>query len=132
MKSFPLPRLTLVLGLLGSGAISGVVSAGAALADSQFSGRRVGSWSPNSGPHWGWVQAQRAWADQSNRHTQWRLDQLERCLAGARQRWDQDQCLRRDDQARERQWRRDQEAWQVLMQRQTSAAQLPWRSGLGL
>jgi hypothetical protein len=128
MKSFPTPRLALVLGLLGSGA----VTAGSALADPQFSGRAVGPWTPNSGLQRGWVQAQRALADQSYRQTQWRLDQLDRCLGSARQRWDHEQCLRRDEQARERQWRRDQQEWQLLMGRQDSTAQLPWRPGLSL
>jgi hypothetical protein len=128
MKTFLLPRLALVLGLLGSGA----VSAGSALADPQFSGRAVSPWTPNSGLQRGWVQAQRALADQSYRQTQWRLDQLDRCLSSARQRWDNDQCLRRDEQARERQWRRDQQEWQLLMGRQDSTAQLPWRPGLSL
>jgi len=128
MKSFPLPRLALVLGLLGSGAIS----TGSALADHQFPGRAFGPWSPNSGFHRGWVQAQRAFADQSYRQTQWRLDQLDRCLSSARQRWDNDQCLRCDEQARERQWRRDQQEWQLLMNRQGSTAQLPGRLRLGL
>ena len=128
MKSFPLPRLALVLGLLSSGA----VSAGTALADPPFPGRAVGRWSPNLGHQRGWVQAQRALADQSYRQTQWRLDQLDRCLISARQRRDNDQCLRRDEQARERQWRRDQQEWQLLMGRQGSTAQLPWRPGLSL
>jgi hypothetical protein len=132
MKLSPLPRLTLVLGLLGSGAISGVVSAGSALADPQLPARAVGPWHSNPGLHRGWVQAQRDWADQSYRQAQWRLDQLERCLSSARQRWDNDQCLRRDEQVRERQWQRDQQEWQVLMRRQASIAQLPWRSGPGL
>ena len=128
MKSFPLPRLTLVLRLLRSGA----VSAGSALADPKSSGRAVAPWGPNSGLQRGLVQAQRALADQSYRQTQWRLDQLDRCLSSARQRWDNDQCLRRDEQARERQWRRDQQEWQLLMGRQGSTAQLPWRPGLSL
>jgi hypothetical protein len=128
MKSFPLPRLALVLGLLGSGA----VSAGSALADPQFPGRAVGPWSPNSGLQHGWVQAQRALADQSYRQTQWRLDQLDRCLSSARERWDKEQCLRRDEQVRERQRRRDQQEWQLLMGRQGFTAQLPGRPGLGL
>ena len=128
MKSFPLPRLALVLGLLGSGA----VGTGSALADPLFPGRAVGPWSSNSGLQPGWVQAQRALADQSYRQTQWRLDQLDRCLSSARQRWDNDHCLRRDEQARERQWRRDQQEWQLLMGRQGSTAQLPWRPGQSL
>ena len=128
MKSFPLPRLALVLGLLGSG----VVSAGSALADPQFPGRAFGPWSPNSDLTRGWVQAQRALADQSYRQTQWRLDQLDRCLSSARERWDNVECLRRDEQARERQWRRDQQEWQLLMGRQDSTAQLPGRLHLGL
>ena len=128
MKSFPLPRLALVLGLLGSGA----VTTGSALADPQSPGGAFGPWSPNSGLTRGWVQAQRALADQSYRQTQWRLDQLDRCLSSARQRWDNDQCLRRDEQARERQWRRDQQEWQLLMGRQDSTAQLPGRLRLGL
>jgi hypothetical protein len=128
MKSFPLPRLALVLGLLGSGA----VSAGTALADPQFPGRAVGPWSPNSGLQRGWVQAQRALADQSYRQTQWRLDQLDRCLSSARERWANDQCLRRDEQVRERQRRRDQQEWQLLMGRQGFTAQLPGRPGLSL
>jgi hypothetical protein len=78
------------------------------------------------------VQAQRAWADQSYRQTQRRLDQLEQCLGRARQRWDNDQCLRRDDQARERQWQRDQQEWQALLRSQASTAQLPWRPGMGI
>lgn len=128
MKSFPLPRLALVLGLLGSGA----VSVSTALADPQFPGRAVGPWSPYSGLQRGWVQAQRALADQSYRQTQWRLDQLDRCLNSARERWANDQCLRRDEQARERQRRRDQQEWQLLMGRQGFTAQLPGRPGLGL
>jgi len=128
MKSFPLPRLALVLGLLGSGA----VSAGSAMADPQFPGRAFGPWSPNSDLTRGWVQAQRALADQSYRQTQWRLDQLDRCLSSARERWDNDQCLRCDEQARERQRRRDQQEWQLLMGRQGFTAQLPGRPGLSL
>ena len=64
--------------------------------------------------------------------TQWRLDQLDRCLSSARERWDNDQCLRRDEQARERQRRRDQQEWQLLMGRQGFTAQLPGRPGLSL
>lgn len=119
MTSLSFPRLALVLGLLGGGA---AISAGTALANPLWPGGVASSWRPNPSPHFGWVQAQRAWADQSYRQTQWRLDQLEQCLGRARQRWDNDQCLRRDLQARERQWQRDQQEWQ---------AKLPWRPGLG-
>jgi hypothetical protein len=128
MISLSFPRLALVLGLLGGGAIS----AGAVLANPLWPGGVVSSWRPNPTLHLGWVQAQRAWVDRSYRQTQWRLDQLEQCLGRARQRLDSDQCLRRDEQARERQWQRDQQEWQGLMRRQGSTAQLPWRPGLGI
>lgn len=128
MTSLPFPRLALVLGLLGGAA----VSAGTALANPMWPGGVVSPWRANPGLQRGWVQAQRAWADQSYWQTQRRLDQLEQCLGRAGQRWDNDQCLRRDEQARERQWQRDQQEWQALMRRQDSTAQLPWRPGLGL
>ena len=112
-----LPRAALLLGLLGGG-----LSAGAGLAN---------PWRPNPNPnpglHLGWVQAQRAWADQSYRQTQRRLEQLEQCLGRASHRWDADRCLRRDEQARQRQWQRDQQDWQSLQQRQGAIAQQPWR-----
>jgi len=128
MTSFPFPRLALVLGLLGGGA----VSAGTALASPLWPGGVVSPWRPNPGLQLGWVQAQRAWFDQSYWQTQRRLDQLEQCLGRARQRWDNDQCLRRDEQARERQWQRDQQEWQALLRRQGSTAQLSWRPGMGI
>ena len=128
MTSLPFPRLALMLGLLGVGA----VSAGTALANPTWPGGVVSPWRPNPGLQLGWVEAQRAWADQSYRQTQRRLDQLEQCLGRARQRWDNDQCLRRDAQARERQWQRDQQEWHALMRREDSTAQLPWRPGLGI
>jgi len=131
MKSFPRLRLILVLGLLGSGAYAGVVGTGFALADPSFPGRSVGAWNATPSQHRDWVQAQRAWADEAYHQTMWRLDQLERCLVSARQRRDQDQCLRRDAQARERQWQRDQQEWQVRVRRQAIAAQLSWQPGLG-
>jgi hypothetical protein len=128
MTSLPFPRLALMLGLLGVGA----VSAGTALANPTWPGGVVSPWRPNPGLQLGWVEAQRAWADQSYRQTQRRLDQLEQCLGRARQRWDNDQCLRRDAQARERQWQRDQQEWQALMRREDATAQLHWRPGLGI
>jgi len=128
MTFLPVSRLALVLGLLGGGA----VSAGAALANPLWPGGVASPWRPNPGLQRGWVQAQRAWADQSYRQTQRRLNQLEQCLGRARQRSDNDQCLRRDEQARERQWQRDQQEWQALMRRQGATAQLPWRPGLGI
>lgn len=119
----PLPRLALLLGLLSGGAFGATT----ALAN---------PWRPNPTPHLGWVQAQRAWADQSYRQTQQRLDQLEQCLSRARQTWNRDQCLRRDEQARERQWQRDQQHWQVLLRRHTAHANAiaptPWRPLVGL
>lgn len=128
MTSLPFPRLALLLGLLGGGA----VSAGTALANPLWYGGGVGPWRPNPDLNLDWVQAQRVWADQSYWATQRRLDQLEQCLGRARQRRDNDQCLRRDAQARERQWQRDQQEWQTLMRRQGSTAQLPWQLGLGI
>ena len=128
MTFLPFPRLALLLGLLGNGA----VSAGTALANPMGPGSVVSPWRPAPALQLGWVQAQRAWADQSYWQTQRRLDQLEKCLGRARQRWDNDQCLRRDEQARERQWQRDQQEWQALIRRQDSSAQLTWRPGLGL
>lgn len=128
MTSLSFPRLALVLALLGGGA----VSAGSALANPLWPGGIESPWWANPGLNRGWVQAQRHWVDQSYRQTQRRLDQLEQCLGRARQRWDNDQCLRRDEKARERQWQRDQQEWQALMRRQGSTAQLPWRPGMGI
>lgn len=121
MTSLPFPRLALVLGLLGAAALS----ADTALANSMWSRGVASPWRPNPAPQLVWVQAQRTWADQSYRQTQRRLDQLEQCLGRVRQRWDIDQCLRRDEQARERQWQRDQQEWQDLIRRQSPTAQLP-------
>jgi hypothetical protein len=130
MKSLPLSRIALVLSLVGGGALG----ADAALANPLVTGTAGGSWRPGPGQHLGWVQAQRAWTDQSYRQTRARLDQLERCLTRARQPWATEQCLRRDEQVRAWQWQRDQQEWQVLMRRFStpSAVQLPWQPGLGI
>ena len=113
-------RLPLLLSLLGGGLLSG----GAALADPLPNA----PWRPSyPGPQLGWVQAQRDWAEQSYRQTRRRLDQLEWCLRQVRQPWQQEQCLRRDEQARQRQWQRDQQEWQVLLQRPGAIAHQPWR-----
>jgi hypothetical protein len=46
----------------------------------------------------------------------------------ARQRWDHDQCLRRDEQARQWHWQHDQQQWQVLLRRHSlnSTSYQPW------
>lgn len=125
MSVLSLPRMALVLGLLGSG----TVGATAALA---------APWRAHPASSPTWVQAQRTWADQSYRQTQRRLDQLEHCLRGARQRWDHDQCLRRDEQARRWQRQHDHEQWQVLWRRHgvnSSSSQpwsQPWRPVIGI
>ena len=115
MSVLSLPRMALVLGLLGSG----TVGATTALAS---------PWRPYPVPSPAWVQAQRTWADQSYRQTQRRLDQLEQCLRVARQRWDHDQCLRRDEQTRQWHWQHDQQQWQVLLRRHSlnSTSYQPW------
>ncbi|MEX1315814.1 MAG: hypothetical protein AB1Z22_01655 [Synechococcaceae cyanobacterium] len=130
MKSLPLSRILLVLGLLGGGALS----ADAALANPLVFGNAVRPWRPASAQQLGWVQAQRAWADQSHRQTHHRLNQLEQCLRRARQPLANEQCLQRDAQALELQWQRDQQEWQALMRRfaTPSAVRLPWRPGLGI
>ena len=123
MTVLSLPRMALLLGLLSGSAFS----ASAALAN---------PWRPSPAPQLGWVQAQRDWADESYRQTQRRLDQLEQCLGRARQRWDRDQCLHRDEQARERQWQRDQQRWQALMRRHSQIPYVttpqPWRPLVGI
>ena len=115
MSVLSLPRMALVLGLLGSGTIG----ATAALA---------APWRPYPAPSPDWVQAQRSWVDQSYRQTQRRLDQLQQCLRSARQRWDHEQCLRRDEQARQWQWQIEQQQWQVLLRRHNlnSTNSQPW------
>lgn len=115
------PRLALLLGLLGCGAFS----ATAALAN---------PWRPYQTSQLDWVQAQRDWADQSYQRTQRRLDQLEQCLSRARQSWDRDKCLRRDEQARELQWQREEQQLQSLMRRHSTSAdgRWPWRPLVGI
>lgn len=119
MKLLSLTRPAALLGLLGAGALSG----SAALANPW------GPYGPRHQQHQGWVQAQRHWADQSHRQHMLRLSQLEQCLERARHRRDQDQCLRRDEQARELQWQRDQQEWQALLRWQSGPSQprLTWR-----
>lgn len=121
MTLLTLPRLALLLGLLGGGTVGATAA-------------QANPWRPSHAPQQGWVQAQRDWAEQHYRQTQRRLDQLEQCLSRARQRRDQDQCLRRDEQARERQWQRDRQSWQALIRRQTPYATgpQPWRPLVGI
>lgn len=121
MPRLPRPRLALLLGLLGCGAFS----ATAALAN---------PWRPYRTSQLDWVQAQRDWADQSYQRTQRRLDQLEQCLSRARQSWDRDKCLRRDEQARELQWQREEQQFRSLMRRHSTSAdsRRPWRPLVGI
>jgi hypothetical protein len=109
-------RLALLLGLVGSAAISG----GAALA---------APWIPPLEQHRDWLQAQRSWAEQSYQQTQRRLDRLETCLRWARRPRDEERCMSRDQEARERQWQRDQQEWQALAQGRGTSPWVPWRPG---
>lgn len=99
----------LLLCLLGAG----LLGSGTALADPM--------------PRYGWLEAQRSWAEQSYRQTQRRLDQLERCLERAHRPWAQERCLRLDEQAREWQWQRDRQEWQSLQRQRGGSLQLTWR-----
>lgn len=115
MPSLPFFRLALVLSLFGGSAYAGPASL-------------ANSWRSEPVPQRNWVEVQREWAEQSHRQTQRRLDRLDQCLSRARQRWEYDQCLRRDDLAREWQWQRDQQRWQTLVQQYVPQAQArtPW------